>query len=346
MKVLLSLCLSIMILTAILVVWVQHVRNRRDLVTQPADVLVNHEMSLHTTGAAHGKGVSSAASNGDIESIRLYLARGGSINHRKPYGATLLYCAVGASDVELVKWLLAQRANPYAGREGIKTDYSEMTPRELAEQKKSEPGISMPVMDEIIEVLTLAEKEFEGREFRVRNCIAEGDESGVLTVLSEGGMRPEVYAEVFNYSLSATWKDVLMKLLSCEDYSPSLDLECIKKSRFSTGDKRKILEMVYRQFNRQTYAVFRDMLEDGTFCVGKGSANTPGTDDVPPGGGTLLMWAASIGNLDLVEYLLSIGADPKVVDEKGRTALQYVCTQPAAPNKEQIEVALRTAVGR
>jgi len=332
-----------MILTAAIVAWRQHVRNRRDLMTGPTDMLANKAIPLHAAGAACGKGVFSAASSGDVESIRLYLARGGSVNDRRPYGATLLSCAIDTSNVELVRWLLSQRANPYAGREGIKTDHSEMTPRQLAEQKKGEPGVSTPVMDEIIQVLTLAEKATEDREVRVRCGIAEGNESDVLTVLSAGSIRPEVYAEVFNYGLSATRKDVLVKLLRCEDYSPNPDAESIEKSRFSTEDKREIQEMVYTQFNRRTYAAFRDMLEDGTFCVGKGSANTPGTDDVPPAGGTMLMWAASIGNLDLVKYLLSIGANPAVLDEKGHSALQYVCTQPGAPYKEEIVAALQTA---
>lgn len=303
--------------------------------TTAAAWLVVHPREYAKT---HKQDVFSAATTGDIEFIRAYLAQGGRVNARRLYSASMLFCAVDGAQVEMVKYLLSQRADPRLGRDDSPGNPA-MSPLALAKQRGN--GVDGPTMQEIAGLLAAAEESVAKREKGVVEALSANNTGSVEAALKEGGVSEDVYARVFEYVLRSG--DERVAQLACEYTDCGIPTNIgkgIAASNLPDELKDRLYDLFYRVRNQAAYLWFKDMIGNGPLGVQERKS----IDSAPNNGYTLLMDAASSGNLALLKYLLSMGANPCLKDMTGHAAMDYICKEPHAPHADEIRDALTTAV--
>lgn len=276
-----------------------------------------------------------AAANGDLEIIKDFIAEGGSPNVRRPYDGTMLFYAVKNHNAEAVKFLLENRADPFHGKQPGVEDNSpqgeDITPLECLKAEKTKKPDLAALLDEIAPLLERACAEIERREERITMAIGRNDVQAVVAELRGGCVRRHVYKECYEFSLKQADDRLFLDLMNYYDFSvyPGSD-SALNQAPLSPETKRRFLDLLKERRNNQMYAAFKYLMSR--------ELDMAQLNSLEFGSRSMLMNASASGNLQLVKYLLQLGADPNVADKTGRRAIDYVSAD--SPHKKEIELLL------
>ena len=235
-----------------------------------------------------------ASRKGDIQEMRRLLTAGVSADAINKQRITALAAAAAGGQVESVQILLGAGANVYAG-------FPDNTA--LVHAVRGSFGNS-----NIIKMLMDAEVKGGG-----------GTSGGVALMLAIGGYHTEATKILLDGGFipeESVFSGVSMDNVASIEGHIDVALVLLQKKPMPKGAHRYIAEVAFNLIDVRDF-VGEKILED---FLNKGlNPNTVG-----PNGNTLLMEAARLGSVPLVEILLRRGARPDALDMDGETALDKI----------------------
>ncbi|KAF2242108.1 ankyrin, partial [Trematosphaeria pertusa] len=249
------------------------------------DAMLNHGADINAEGGVYGTALTVAVYSGSLSSVELLLSRGSDVNVQSGYFGNALQAAVSRERVDIVNLLLAHGANVNAcGGRSYTALYAGMQCRNKRE--------------ELVKILIAA------------GADASLGQLGCLPLCSAARQGAYTIARLLIESGADPNKGGCLQQALLGGHAELADL------LLRSGAKLSIRNSVLGSpIGAAAWGI--SMLR---FLVGKWKADYLWTDHE---GRTALHFAANVGTLEALEYLLNLGMDINTKDAKGWTAIHY-----------------------
>jgi len=258
--------------------------------------------------------VQEAIIQNDTTFIEQYLSTGGNIDTTDLYGKTLLHYAIETGQIDTIDFLLTKGANVYGPYYDLATGLGyESTPLFAAYQLQNDCEFAPALCTAIVNIIGGAAASVDADSTSISNNMANDNVSGIINTLASGTAIHGKTMEQLNwYAL----ENNDLTLFTASSQHPSCSLSSTAEEFVNVLLQNKTqyqswINLIRYYFNRSFYTFFKYSCIDWE-CAPENIMNS------------LLILACAQGNLDLVNFLLPLGADPTVQVTEEETLLEYI----------------------
>ncbi len=250
----------------------------------------------------------------DTTFIDGYLSAGGDIDTTDSCGKTLLHYAIETGQIDMIDFLLVKGANPYGLFYDPATGQGyEDTPLFAAYELQNDCEFAPSLCTAIVTVIAGAAVTVDTDSTSIVNYMANDNVSGIMNVLASG---TAIYRETMEQLSWYALENNDLTLFTAAIQHPSFSLLFTAEDFFNELMENKTqyqgwINLMRNYSNRSFYAHVKYT------CMDWGNTE----DDYL---NSMLILACAQGNLDLVNFLLLLGADPTVQVTEEETLLEYI----------------------
>ncbi|NLV45637.1 MAG: hypothetical protein GXY07_14210 [Candidatus Hydrogenedentes bacterium] len=258
--------------------------------------------------------IQDAITQNDTTYIEGYLSAGGDIDATDSYGKTLLHYAIQTGQIDMIDFLLTKGANPYGFYYDPATGQGyEDTPLYAAYQLQNDCEFAPSLCTTIVTVIAGAAATVDTDSTSIANYMANDNVSGIMNVLASG---TAIYRETMEQLSWYALENNDLTLFTATIQHPSFSLLFTAEDFFNELMENKTqyqgwINLMRNYSNRSFYVYVKYACTDWE-CAEDGFLDS------------LLILACAQGNLDLVNFLLPLGADPTVQVTEEETLLDYI----------------------
>ena len=250
----------------------------------------------------------------DLTFIEQYISLGGTVNKTDSYGKTLLHYAIETGQIDTINFLLSKGANPYGLFYDTVTGLGyEDTPLFAAHQLQNDCEFAPADCTAIVNIIAGAATAVDADSTSIADYMANGNVNGILNILASGtAVHAKTMEQLSWYALenndltlftAATLHPCFSLLFTAQDFLGEL----IENKTQNQG----WIDLMRNYSNRSFYAYVKYACLDWEY----------GEDVFLD---SMLILACAQGNLDLVDFLLPLGADPTVQVTEEETLLESI----------------------
>ncbi len=269
-----------------------------------------------------------AAMEGDIKRVKAYLDETGSVRVLSTTQGTMLHYAAVGGQPDVVKLLLAHKADPLGA-----TGYTGKTPRE-ALLACAAVDADAPEYAAVVALLEAAEGVVRERSDRAAAALDKDDFGALQTIVTEGPLPHRLEERIIIAAVEQDNKELVAAALACDGFAlPVRTLGGIYKK--PAGDLSASEKLVLEAWQKAEAEMIQDGLQRSSKSDASDSINKLYRDQTP------LMKMCAACNAQGVKVLLDAGADPAIKNSVGKKASDFVCSKYSGDDEAEIRRLLK-----